>query len=215
MDKSGGAAYLSGAPMAQPAPELEALVPPTAIHRLSVAQYQAMASLGILRPEDRVELLEGWLVVKTTKNPPHRIATREVRLALERVVPHGWYVDSQEPIVTADSEPEPDAAVIRGESRDYSSQNPPAGQVGLVVEVADASLLRDRRLKGRIYARAGIPIYWIVNLVERRVEVYAQPAGDGPLAAYGSRHDAGEGESVAVTLDGVEVGNLAVSVLVG
>jgi Uma2 family endonuclease len=186
--------------------ELEAPVPTTAIHRLSVAQYEAMARAGILRPEDRVELLEGWLVEKMTKNPPHRIATREVRAALEAVVPSAWYVESQEPIVTSDSEPEPDVAVIRGTSRDYSTENPPARMVGLVIEVADASLLRDRQLKGRIYARAGIASYWIVNLAERIVEVYSRPDSTEAPAGYASRQDFGEDAAVPVLLDGLEVG---------
>lgn len=86
-------------------------VPTEPIHRLSVAQYRGMLEAGILKSGDPVELLEGWLVQKMTKNPPHRIATRRVRVALEALAPHGWYVDAQEPIVTADSEPEPDVAI--------------------------------------------------------------------------------------------------------
>jgi Uma2 family endonuclease len=144
---------------------------PIPIHRLSVAQYEAMGRTGILTPDDRVELLEGWLVEKMTKNPPHRIATREARLALESAVPPSWYVETQEPIVTADSEPEPDVAVIRGRTQDYANRNPPADQTGLVVEIADATVEKDRVLKGRVYARARIPAYWFINLVERHVEV--------------------------------------------
>ena len=94
------------------------------IHRLSVAQYEAMGRAGILTPDDRVELLEGWLIEKMTKNPPHRIATHQARVALAQIVPPGWYVESQEPIVTADSEPEPDVAVIRGTTQDYVTTNP-------------------------------------------------------------------------------------------
>jgi Uma2 family endonuclease len=122
-----------------------AQVPSEPIARLSVEQYQRMGQAGILTPDDDVELLEGWLVLKMTKNPPHRIATRKVRVALEALVTEGWYVDTQEPIVTSDSEPEPDVAIIRGRTEDYPDRNPSADCVGLVVEVADRTLLRDRR----------------------------------------------------------------------
>ncbi len=146
------------------------------LHRLTVAQYDQMSRQGILGPDDRVELLEGWLVSKVTKNPPHRIATHRVRAALERAVPgSGWYVDSQEPIVTSDSEPEPDVSLIRGRTEDYADSNPPASAVALVVEVADVTLRLDRSIKARIYARAGIPAYWILNLVEGCVEVHTNP----------------------------------------
>ena len=94
--------------------------------RLTVEQYHALIAQGRLHSGEPVELLEGLLVDKMTKNPPHRIATRRVRLALERIVGAGWYVDTQEPIVTADSEPEPDVAVIRGRSEDYRDENPNA-----------------------------------------------------------------------------------------
>jgi Uma2 family endonuclease len=151
-------------------------IPTEPIWRLSVAQYHAMAQAGILQEDDRLELLEGWLVAKMTKNPPHRISTKLLRQALEQLIPQGWYVDSQEPITLADSEPEPDVAVIRGNTTDYRDRHPDAASVALVVEVADATLERDRGIKQRIYARAGIPVYWILNLRDRQLEVYTQPA---------------------------------------
>jgi len=186
-------------------------VPAEPIHRLSVEQYRKMALAGILTPDDRVELLEGWLVKKMTKNPPHRIATRKTRVALEEVIPGGWYVDSQEPIVTGDSEPEPDATVIRGKTEDYADRNPPAAHVALVVEVADASLLRDRQLKARIYARAGIPCYWILNLADRRLEVYTSPAPAASAPSYAELATLGAADDVPVLLDGAEVGRIEVS----
>ncbi|NUQ62937.1 MAG: Uma2 family endonuclease [Pirellulales bacterium] len=88
-------------------------LPPVPTRRWSVDEYHAMARAGILTEHDRVELLDGWLVPKMTRNPPHRIATRRVRTALERVVSPGWYVDSQEPVTLPTSEPEPDRALIR------------------------------------------------------------------------------------------------------
>jgi len=81
-------------------------IPPVPVRCWSVDEYHAMLRAGILNEEDPIELLDGWLVSKMTKTPPHRIATRRVRKALERVVPVGWYVDSQEPITLSSSEPE-------------------------------------------------------------------------------------------------------------
>ena len=185
--------------------------PPRPLHRLSVAQYDAMARAGILGPDDRVELLDGFLVEKMTKHPPHRIATRCVREALDAIVPDGWYVETQEPIVTEDSEPEPDVAVIRGSTRDYTEQNPPASAVALVVEVADATLLRDRVSKAAIYARANIPVYWIVNLVDRRIEILSSPTGAGREARYANRREAAPGERLDVAIGGQPIGTVAVS----
>src|SRR5262245_7749406 len=120
------------------------------IFPLSVERYHAMIEKGILGRDDPVELLDGLIVQKVSKNPPHRTSTWATRKALERVVPAGWYVDEQNPITLASSEPEPDVSVIRGTSRDYSARHPGGADVGLVVEVADATLDRDRGLKKRI-----------------------------------------------------------------
>jgi Uma2 family endonuclease len=181
------------------------------LHRLSVTQYRRMAETGVLTPDDRVELLEGLLVEKMTKNPPHRIANRRARVSLEAVVPPRWYVDAQEPIVTTDSEPEPDVVVVRGRTEDYRDSNPRSENVGLVVEIADVSLLRDRRLKGRIYARAGIPVYWIVNLVDRSVEVYTAPDATASPPSYSLRADHGADATLPLILDGVEVARVCVA----
>lgn len=168
-----------------------------ALRRLTVAQYDAMGRAGILTPDDRVELLEGLLIDKITKNPPHRIATKRTREALEAVLTSGWYVDSQEPIVTSDSEPEPDVVIVRGRTEDYAGSNPPASATTLVVEIADTTLARDRETKARIYARAGIETYWIVNLVDFTVEVYTQPIGTDATARYARRVDHARGASIA------------------
>src|SRR6266851_3947866 len=91
-----------------------AAVPTDVIWRFSVDQYHAIIRAGILTEDDPVELLEGWLVTKMPKNPRHRVVTRLIREALENLGAPGWYVDTQEPLTTADSEPEPDVMVVRG-----------------------------------------------------------------------------------------------------
>jgi Uma2 family endonuclease len=188
-------------------------IPDVPIYRLTVEQYHAMARAGILMEDDPVELLEGWLVQKMTKYRPHVIATDLVRRALERLLPSDWYVAIQDPIMTADSEPEPDVAVVRGEVRDFPDRHPGAADVAVVVEVADSSLQQDRGAKKRLYARAGINVYWIVNLIDRQIEVYSEPSGPVQRPDYGQTHNFGPTDSVPVVLDGVEVGELAVQEL--
>lgn len=197
--------------MSQSAVQGDADIPSEPIHRLTVAQYRAMARIGILTPDDHVELLEGWLVEKMTKNPPHRIATRRARVALERIVPQGWYVDTQEPIATMDSEPEPDVAVIRGSTEDYPDRNPEAENVALVIEVADRTLLRDRHLKARVYARAAIPCYWIVNLAERVVEVHMDPSGPADDPGYRARTIYGADDTIIVRIENTAIGQVVVN----
>src|SRR5712692_8749886 len=136
--------------VATPATQQPAAVPADRIFRLSVEQYHEMARAGILTEDDPVELLEGWLVTKMTKNPPHSVATHAIRRALDEMIPAGWFVDSQEPLTTDDSEPEPDAMVVRGHWRDYTERHPSPSAVVLVVEVADSTLQNDRTIKKRL-----------------------------------------------------------------
>ena len=96
----------------------------------------------------------------------------------------------------------------RGDETAYLARHPSAGDVGLVVEVADPSLLRDQRDKTRIYARAAIPVYWIINLVDRRVEVYTQPSGPTAVPAYGAFQTYQPGDAVPLVLDGATVGSV-------
>jgi Uma2 family endonuclease len=186
--------------------EKSLVVPDYPIFRLTVEQYHDMVDAGILTEDDPVELLEGWLVTKMPKNPRHTLSTQLTREALARVAPSGWFVSDQEPITTADSEPEPDIVVVHGDRRDYLERHPSLEDVALVVEVADAMLQRDRTLKLRVYASAGIAVYWILNLVERQLEVYSQPEE----SAYRQRRVYGESEEVPVVIGGREVGQVAV-----
>lgn len=183
-------------------------VPHDFFMRLSVEQYHQMIEAGILTADDKVELLEGWLVSKMAKKPPHSAATTLTRDALIALLPAGWYVPSQEPVTFADSEPEPDLMIVRGAARDYLDRHPSPQDVVLVIEVADTTLARDRKLKKRIYARAGIPIYWIVNLRARRVEVYSAPTADEVSASYQNQHYYGVADELPVLIEGCEIGRI-------
>jgi Uma2 family endonuclease len=193
-----------------PPPAQSDAIPDEPIYRLSVEQYHAIAGAGILDEDAPVELLEGWLVQKMTKYPPHRAVARRTRRALERLVPEEWSVETQAPITTGDSEPEPDIMVVRAEAAGRQDRHPGPEDVALVVEVAETSLRRDCGTKKRLYARARIPIYWIVNLVQRRVEVYTDPSGPAKKPDYRQQHVYGSSDEIPVILDGREIGRIPV-----
>lgn len=186
-------------------------VPEGPLYRLSPAQYDAMVKAGIVDEQDRVELLEGVLVEKMTQNPPHMVACTLLLSALRTVVPSGWFLTMGSPLATDDSLPEPDAALVRGEPRHYLSRRWGAPDIGLAVEVSDTTLETDQGTKKRLYARAGVPLYWIVNLVARRVEVHTGPSGPADEPDYQARQEFIPGDVVPLTLDGASVGTVAVS----
>lgn len=179
--------------------------------RISVVRYHDMLKGGLLDPEDRVELIEGELLTKMSHNGPHAISVGVVDDTLSDALPPGWHVRAQLPITLARSEPEPDAAVVRGRRRDYNPDHPLSRHLGIVIEVSDSSLWYDRTVKGRLYAEAGIPEYWVVNIEERIVEVYTSPNPTANPAEYGTRTDYAVGQSVPLGLDGQTVGQLPVA----
>jgi Uma2 family endonuclease len=129
--------------------------------------------IGAFGEDDPIELLEGWVVEKMPKNPPHDSTVDRCVLLLNRILPPGWYARGQNSLVTSDSVPEPDGAVVRGTTNDYDERHQTAADTALVIEVAESSLMIDRD-KARLYARAGIDQYWIVNLIDRQMEVYSR-----------------------------------------
>lgn len=152
--------------------------------RWTRAEYDRAIEAGIFREDEPLELLAGRLVVAEPKHRPHAVAIGLVAEALRRAFGSGWHVQIQDPIaLDPTSEPEPDVAVIRGAPRNYPRDHP--AHPVLVVEIAESSLRLDRRLKGRLYAQAEVHEYWIVNLVDRVVEVYRAPQRDGRRWKYG------------------------------
>lgn len=184
--------------------------PQVFVSRLSVPQYHEMIHRGILTKDDRVELLEGRLVEKMPINPPHRAAVKLTYDTLARLVPAGWYVDAQSPVTLAESEPEPDVTVVRGNTRQYLNQHPGPAEVALLVEVSDSTLERGRGLKQRLYAQAGIRVYWIINLVENQLEVYTAPSGPTETPDYGQRRDYALTETVPLVIEEQEIGFIPV-----
>lgn len=182
--------------------------PPYPVHRFSVAEYEELTRLGFLSEDDKVELLEGWIVPKMPKHPPHDSTIDLVLFLLTRMLPEGWYPRVQNSVVTSDSVPEPDLAIVRGRPGDYRTQHPTGQSVALIVEVADTTVTSDRA-KAAIYARAGIPHYWIVNLAQQQIETFAEPAGSGADARYQSRQVLRGDDVLSLMLDQQSVGTLS------
>lgn len=170
--------------------------------RWSVEDYLRLVELGVIGEDDPFELIEGEIVEKMSQNFPHIAGIRALAEALRAVFGEGFDVSQQLPIRTSDSVPEPDVLVLRGSWRDYARRFPEPHEVEIVAEVADVSrLTNDRREKLRVYARAGFPEYWIVNLVDRQLEVHRGPL---PTGAYGEVRVFGPEETVR----GVRVADL-------
>lgn len=189
----------------------EPIVTDLPVWRFTVDQYRRMLESGTLTDDDAVELLEGLVVPKMPKNPPHILVCKLLRRYLERLLGDGWHVATQDPIATDDSEPEPDLAVLRGDEEDYANRLPTRDDCPLVIEVADTTLSRDRGIKRRIYARAGISQYWIVSIADQTVEVFTEPTGAMDLPAYGHAAQYVTGEAVPLILNGSQFGEVTIN----
>lgn len=182
--------------------------------RMTIEQYHGLIAKGWFAANERFELLEGVVVEKMTKNPTHVIVNRRCEQVIARLLSPGWHIRSQDPITLSSSEPEPDLAIVRGQFEDYATRHPNGADVGLVIEVADASLVTDR-FKAEIYAGAGIPWYWIVNIPGRVVELHAQPTTTGEKPHYADVRRCGLSDEVPLVLDGQEIAQIKVGELLG
>lgn len=157
------------------------VTPDLTTRRWKRVEYERLVECGVFKSGERLELLGGLLVVREPQTSAHATAIRLVDEALRAMFGHGWDVRCQLPVaLDDDSEPEPDVSVVPGSPRDYATEHP--SRPVLIVEVALDSLTVDRRYKSSLYARARVPDYWIVNLVDRALEVRRQPvvASDAP-----------------------------------
>ena len=160
--------------------------PTIPFRRFKRVDYVRLTELGVFKPGERLELLDGMLVVREPQATPHATSVRLTLAALRAAFGTGWLVDTQMPVALDDvSEPEPDVCVVPGDARAYRQMHP--SHPVLLVEVADTSLAEDRTLKAALYARAAIADYWIVNLVDRALEVYREPV-PSETAPYGWRY---------------------------
>src|SRR5262249_29672145 len=154
--------------------------PPVPTRRLRRVEYECLVERGLFEPDDRVELIDGLLVVREPQSAPHLVALQLAQRALQRASGAGGTVRPPGPAASDEApEPEPDLAVVPGAPRDYVGGHP--ARPALVVEVSVTRLDFDREYKASLYARAAIVDYWIVNLVDRVVEVRRRPiTSDAP-----------------------------------
>jgi Uma2 family endonuclease len=178
--------------------------------RFSVEEYHRLDELGIINVKVRYELIRGLILEKPAMNPAHRNSLRRLttRMLEIPIAPH--FIETQAPITLADSEPEPDLSIWAGPDGKYRDRHAGPEEILLAVEIADSSLAYDRGEKLQLYAESKIPIYWIVNIRERKIEVYTQPKNGGN-PSYRSHHDYKIGDSVPVVLGKKTVGSIPVS----
>jgi Uma2 family endonuclease len=163
-------------------------------YRFTVEDYHRMAEAGILGEDDRVELIEGEIVEMPPIGSPHGGTVKALIHLFSRAVGDRALVSAQDPVRLSDiSEPQPDLMLLRPRPDFYRNAHPTPADVLLLIEVADTSVAYDRSKKLPLYARAGIPEYWLVDLERGVLEVYRSPAGDG----YAEVHELGAGARVA------------------
>lgn len=172
-------------------------IPPFPVRRWTLEEYQRLRDSGMF-DEERVELIEGWIVPKMTKNPLHDSTIMVLDDMLRPELPASMWLRVQSAVTVGRSEPEPDLTIVRKVAHKYRHNHPGEGDIEMVIEVADSSLPKDRR-KSTTYAEAGIPIYWIVNFPERQLEVFEGPLRDA--SRYASSRIFGTGTSIAVRLE--------------
>ena len=175
--------------------------------RFTVEQYQKMIEAGVFADGPKIELLDGYLVLKMTKSALHDGVIQLLNRSLIRLLPSPWDVRIQSVVQLSESEPEPDLAVVRGLGDQFLGRIPRASDIGLLVEVSDSTLRRDQGEKAAVCARDGVANYWIVNLIDRCVEVYTSPTAPGVEPATYLNLDRFEaGRDVPLVLDGRQVG---------
>jgi hypothetical protein len=154
------------------------LPPAIPLRRWNLREYHRMIELGFLTEDDRVELLEGWIVAKMPHNPPHDSTISTLNRLFVRLLSDDWAVRCQCAVTLRagrGSEPEPDLLIARGPDDRYANRHPGPMDTALVIEVSDTTIDHDRGFKQQVYARARLPIYWVVNVVDQQIEVYTLP----------------------------------------
>jgi Uma2 family endonuclease len=190
-----------------------------AVVPLTVEQYHDMIRTGILESGSPIELIDGVLIAKDrscrggkplSHDPPHALCITRLQRLDRLLEPLGIHLRSQLPVALGStSEPEPDGAVVRGAPERFADHHPEPKDLLAIIEVADSSLRYDRTTKKRKYAEAAIPQYWIVNLIDRVIEVYHSPV---PAERVFEQHaDFLPGQTVRLNLDDGKFIDLAVS----
>jgi Uma2 family endonuclease len=154
-------------------------------YRFTPELFERLGELGLFR-DQRVELIGGEIVQMAPVGPEHSVCKTYSASSWQRRTQPKWHVRVEDPLRIGDSEPFPDIAIVPGKPSDYRQHHPTTAL--LVIEIADTSLEYDRTEKMSLYAAAGIPEYWIVNLVERCLEVYREPVSPAEGTAFNARY---------------------------
>jgi Uma2 family endonuclease len=182
------------------------------VYRISVDQYLEMIRTGVIPESARIELLGGQLVEQMTKYPPHNLVVGRLGRMLARILPAPWFVSEEKPVKLGRFwYPEPDLAIVRGPDHRFEMKSPEAVDLAFLIEVSESSYQQDRGRKWRLYASAGVSCYWIVNLLQRRIEVHGDPSGQGRSAIYRQAEIYVEGQAIPVVIEGEQVGQILVS----
>lgn len=192
--------------MVLPVVRKEQVVQDTApqLFRMTIAKYYKMAETGILDTDKRYELMDGFIYETQPTSPKHATRLKKLERRLEACLGENAIVFTQHPLqLTDESEPQPDILVVKPPIDQYEERHPRPEDVLLVIEIANTTLQSDRSLKLALYAKAGIPEYWIVNLVKSQLEIHRNP--DTDEARYREVHTLDEGEAARLEHEGCEV----------
>ena len=149
-------------------------------YAFTVADYHQLIASGHFKRTDRIELINGELTIMPPIGPEHSFHTTRITNALPVKLPSGVWLRMNEPITIANhSEPQPDAAVVRARSDGYRSAHPGPKDVLLIIEVADTSAAFDTQVKAKLYSKAGIPEYWVIDVQEGCLRVFTEPSARG------------------------------------
>lgn len=142
----------------------------------TIDEYYRMAEVGIIAPDERVELIDGEVISMASKKPPHVLVSELASEALRRLLGDVAYIRTQDPVHLSDrSEPEPDIAVVVPPLRRYFDHHPYAEEIFLIIEVADATLEFDLKRKVGVYARSQIQDYWVVDVNQNQIHIFREP----------------------------------------
>ncbi|WP_370623533.1 Uma2 family endonuclease [cf. Phormidesmis sp. LEGE 11477] len=160
---------------------MTATIPTLVKQRLiTTDEYHRMAEVGILSPDERVELIAGKIIQKMPKGPRHSALCKRIEKLIERLLEDKVLVRLQDPIqLDAYSEPEPGIVVAHPNDSFYEDHHPAPNEIYLIVEIADSTIERDLTLKADLYAAAGIIDYWVINVQAQQLHIFRQPQTDG------------------------------------
>lgn len=195
-------------------PSLITLEPPTLpnvefVYRFTRDEFRKLEESGVLGFDRQFELIHGLLVEIPVANPIHDGCLRRINQRVTKLVPEGYFLQLHGSLALSDSEPIPDASVIRGGIEDFDREHPEPSHTAIAIEVSNTSLRFDQKEKRPLYAESDIPVYWIIDVNARQIEVYSDP--EPFKMTYATQAVYKPGDAVPIVLDGQTVATIPVS----